>query len=350
MEENDHVRRLLQRKAPRRRFCEVMLLAGGSAAAFSCGISPALNEQVFPKPVKRLYEVYGIHDTPNGGGSIKKDLFRTDLQVLRPKGVTFINGSEDLLRIVRTANLSVVMRTVAPKKNRFDAEFVEKEVSKTFSCIEGGDPIFQVTGNEPNLLHETGGVPVSPKEHIEKFFLPAAEIVSRIAKRYGKRARILTTPLARNAPEINGLNEEAYFSEMLNCLRPYVNKLDCELVLGLHPYNLELNENPLDYIEKRYFKALSLLNIELPIYATEAGIYQTTETGFDDDVVAAETSRILKMEIPSHLPIIGFDLWVLANDVQRPKEDHGKFKDYEKAALRRLTGVTPTYRAIAGFV
>lgn len=293
---------------------------------------------------KKIRNILGFHDTPNTGGSMNVKLALSDILYLGGGRITGINLSESLLSHSQSLGLTVTDRIDLPR-NHFKADIITSEAEKVYGYVE--NPFF-VPFNEVNLLQETGGEEVSPSEHIEAHFVPAVELISQIAKRHNKRARVLITPLAQDAPKVCGLSEEAYFEEMLKCLRPYMTKLDCDLQLGLHPYILNPGDNPIDYIQKRYNKAREILGVELPIQATEAGLQHTRDSDYSQELIAAETVRILNIPIPARLPLKGFDLWILSNYAQRPAVPRNEELDiFEKAALRAWWGVTLAYRALA---
>lgn len=296
------------------------------------------------KPEKKIRDILGFHDTPNSGGSINVELALSDILYLGGGRITGINLSEYLLRHSQSLGLTVTNRIDLPA-NHFMASTIGAEAEKVCRYVE--NPFF-VPFNEVNLLQETGGEEVSPSEHIEAHFVPAVELISRVAKKHNKRARVLITPLAQDAPKICGFDEEAYFEEMLKCLGPYMAKLDCDLQLGLHPYILHPGDNPIDYIQRRHNKAREILGVELPIQATEAGLQHTKDSDYSQELIAAETVRILNIPIPAGLPLEGFDLWILANYAQRPAVPRNEELDiFEKAAFRAWWGVTLAYQALA---
>lgn len=302
---------------------------------------PQPKEQILLKSLQSLYDIYGIHDTPNVGGSFDLTLFEQDIWRLKPRWVTFTSPSSRLLRFSQAANLSVISR-IYQKDNYFNAQLIKNEASKAFEFIK--DP-FLVPFNEVNLLEETGGISLSPEEHILKHFLPSVDLISKIAENYQKRAQILITPLAQRAP-----NEEAYFAKMLQSLKPYLNRFNCDFALGLHAYIFEEDEDPLQYIKDRYSMSQSILGVDLPIFVTEGGLYQTVEKGFSDEIVAKQTCKILKTSILTDLPIKAYILWLLSNYAQRPMEHRNKIlDDYEQAALRKSTRITEAYVKIAAF-
>lgn len=306
-------------------------------------------EQESSKPTKRsLIDALGIHDTPNVGGSLNVDVALKDIAGLNGHSLVAINPSEHLLKGIKAQNLTVIARIYQPG-NRFKEDLVKSEAEKVFNYVE--DPIFQ-TNNEVNLLKETGGVFVSPKAHVEEQFLPAVSTIIKVAERYKRRAQILITPFAQDAPVISGLNEEAYFSEVLDRLAPHVSALNCDFRLGLHGYVFKPGEDPLEYVQKRVSKARSVLGVNLPINITEAGLHLTADKQFTPEIVADETCRILQTPIPDGLLVDTYNLWVGANFAQRPREDQSRkdLQNFEPAALRRLDGVSPTYQQIAELV
>ncbi len=302
------------------------------------------------KPERSIANVRGLHDTPNIGGSMDVSLALDDFRRLKATGLTLLNPSPFLLAGSEAMGLEVAVR-IYKENNVFDSQCVGAEVGKAFAYLT--NPVFQLN-NEVNLSEETDGEQVSPREHLEKQFLPAAELVCQIAGSYRSRPRILTTPLAQKAPDVNGLNEEAYFKEFLELLSPHISRLNCDLLLGLHAYIFEEGEDPLEYIKERYLQAREILDRDLPIYVTEGGLHHGERTSYSDEVIAWELERILQTPIPSDLPLRRYNLWVASNYAQRPLE-HRLSKNevldlYEKATLRRLEGEvsveTPAFRVI----
>lgn len=341
-----------QRGIDRRTFLRASLLSAGELL-----VNPSLGEilkysiwQPPQKPKRRILDVYGLHDTPNIGGSMDVPLALDDFRRLRATGLTLLNPAPSLLAGSVVMGLSVAVR-IYQENNIFNSRCVEAEVGKAFSYVDS--PVFQLN-NEVNLTRETNGESVSPREHLEKQFLPAAELVCQVAGSYRRRPRILITPLAQKAPDVNGLDEEAYFKEFLGCLRPHISRLNCDLLLGLHAYIFEPGEDPLVYIKERYLQAREIMERDLPIYVTEGGLHQSAERSFSDEVIAWEIKRILQTPIPNGLPLSEYDLWIASNYAQRPKEHRlskNKVLDlFEKATLRRLEGEvsveTLAYRTI----
>lgn len=304
-------------------------------------------ESTLLKPEKKIRKILGFHDTPNTGGSIDIPLAISDVLRLGGRGLTVINPSEHLLVATQAVGLTIVDRIYHPD-NFFDGQLIEAEVTKLFRYVK--EPIFQLY-NEVNLRRENNGAFVSPEEHIETRFVPAAKLVSKVAHLFGRRARLLTTPLAQKAPEVNGLNEEAYFKEMLDYLSLHARELDGDLLLGLHAYIFDPEDkDPLKHVRERYKEAKKRLG-DIPIYVTEAGLHHNEDTDYSQDVIAAATVNILNTSIPDDLPIEGYDIWVLSNYHQRPPshwERRNKMLDnFEKAAFRQLDGVTPAYKLLA---
>lgn len=348
-----------------------LIIAGGLAVGLplisSCtSVSVPATPKIEAKAGVPLYKIYGLHDTPNGGGSTHLDIIAYDINILRPRSLTLLDPSQALLEFAKEAGLSVAFR-ISQNNNHFDAKKVATESDKAFTHTEN---LVLQPYNEINLLDETGGRPMSPKEHIEQHFLPAAKLIAQVAKRHQRRARVLITPLAQRAPKVEGLDEKEYFKKMLNYLGPHLETLDVDLALGLHAYefikgqdterskDFEDYKDALEYVQKRYRDAQEILGLNLPIYVTEAGIHQTIDNPFSDKVVAKETRRILETAIPNGLLLEQFNLWVFYNYFQRPKghqypEDPALKKmldGFELSALRRSTGVTEAYQQIADLV
>lgn len=300
-------------------------------------------EQTKP-PQKTLFSIFGLHAVPDHGGGLYPDLALSDAIRLRGHGVTVINPGLPFLELFSKHPL--VVRIYHPQ-NHYDAKLVEEEGERIFK--QGIDAIFQ-TNNEVNLLRETGGVFISPKEHLERQFLPAANMIIEVARRYKRRAQILITPFAQNAPAINGIDEKSYSEEFYDRLAPYMEKLACDLYLGLHAYIFQPDEDPLRYVEDRYALFRQRTGMKLPIKVTEGGLHHNEYSNFSPAVIAKATIKLLETVIPSALPLETFNLWVAANYAQRPLR-HRQLGNpdldvFEKAALRGISGVTETFLAI----
>lgn len=298
------------------------------------------------EPERTIFSIFGLHTTPDLGGGNNVSLTLSDAGRLKAHGLTVLNPWPFLLERAGNVGFEVVVRIHQPG-NVFVSRSIEEEVEKAFK--QGRDAIFQ-TNNEVNLLRETGGVFVSPKEHLENQFLPAVRKIIEVAQKRQRRAKILITPFAQNAPAINGIDERAYSEEFYDRLAPYMEKLACDFYLGLHAYIFQPGEDPLEYAEERYAEFRRRTGRDLLTYITEGGLHHNEQSNFSQKDTAEATIRILQTPIPDNFPVQAYNLWVAANYVQRPWQHrlsrNPDLDVFEKAALRGIDGVTETFLAI----
>lgn len=289
-----------------------------------CGLSPFSTELIFHKRPK-LFSVFGLHDTPNIGGSLIPDMTITDVKSVGGKSLVVLDPSEQTLKAAAAGHTPVLSRAYLPD-NRFHGDELETMLLrlKRFNP----HPVVQPY-NEVNLLAETGNIPVSPEEHMRDF-LSAAEIIT------SRDGMVLLTPLAQKAE----VDEIAYLQEMLMGLNDMPSWLTDRLGIGIHNYIFGVDEDQWPRVMKIHQIVQGALGRSLPIYITEMGLYQNRHKYFDQLAVAEETVRLIDERIPAGLRIESANFWVLANFAQRPKEHQKReeLHDYELSAWRGLDG------------
>lgn len=291
-----------------------------------------------PEKEPKTFDMFGLHDTPNVGGSRDIKVAISDLQTLGAKFLVTLDPSLQLLKDTTAADIAVISRAYLPN-NTFDDDYLIRLMRKLKHVTD--IPLVQPF-NEVNLLQETGGVVKLPEQHIRSDFLQAADLISLLG------GRTLLTPLAQEAP----VDEYDYLDRMLITLLQ--NKtpqwIARYIALGVHSYIFTPGENPWQRIQRLDSLVVKNVGTHLPIYVTEAGIHQTQTRQQNDETIGRETVRLLDTPIPLNLPIQSFCFWVLANFAQRPREHQTEassvLHDFEVATWRGLHGPKQVFKRV----
>ncbi len=304
--------------------------------------TPDPGEIVIPPEIPKTFTIFGLHGTPNPGGSDNLELTITDARRLRAKWWVALDPTEEELAAFGNAGINVITRLLLPDNN-FNARLIESAIKKPNISNLLIQPF-----NEPNRDVENGGKVVSPEEHMRQAFIPAARaIISR-------GAIPLLTPLAQRAQD-GGIDEGSYFARMLDVLkREAPDILSGNLAIALHNYIFEPGEDFWQRPRQLAEIVRTSLGFIPPIYITEAGLHQSLEKQFSEELLASETIRLLDSSIPNDLPVKAFCIWVYANFAQRPANhrsiiENEEVRAFELAAWRKGDGETPIFLAVENY-
>ncbi|GEM_PF-3896403 len=325
----------------RREFLRIALAASGGVLvnkllnhppAKALGPDLSAESESFYTPEKEnltILDKLGLHSTPiEGGGERPETTIFTAINL----GINFIvalTPSEEFLKIASQNDLPVITRWYT--KNNILNEKKFRETIKRIKKYQ--DYNIVIPFNEVNLLRETGNEERTPKQHAEEYIQ---------ALHIGKEEDCIIpiTPMSQgHGPGV--IDDYIYLPEMLLELK---NRIDLSLfkdnlALCLHRYILRRGDD--DFIQgitSIYNSTVDILNMHLPVYVTEAGLYQDRKILYDETIVAAETVKILKLSLPSNIPVETIDLWNFSGFYQRPQdhrvdnEDNPAF-DLEPSAL-----------------
>lgn len=281
-----------------------------------------------------ILDKLGLHSTPiEGGGERPETTIFTGINL----GINFIvalTPSEEFLKIASQNDLPVITRWYS-KNNILN----EKKFRETIKHVKKyQDYNIVIPFNEVNLLRETGNEERTPKQHAEEY-IQALQI--------GKEEDCIVpiTPMSQgHGPGV--IDDYKYLPEMLSELK---NRIDLSLfkdnlALCLHRYILRRGDDDfIQGISSIYSSAVDILGMHLPVYVTEAGLYQDRKIRYDETIVAAEIVKILKLSLPSNIPVETIGLWNFSGFYQRPKDhridngDNPAF-DLELSALIDMDG------------
>jgi hypothetical protein len=297
---------------------------------------------------KTIWDVLGIHDTPNVGGSDNLEEFHRHLSDLGAKWVIGIVPRPEWYYWVEQMGAVPITRLLLPG-NRFDEAVLVRQLA-------GVPPhSLVIPFNEPNLVDETP-YPVLPELHAQDLLL-AAELIAQAG------CTTLITPLAQEGaliPEPGVLIHEVEYFERL--LRELANLQSLEwirthMALAFHNYHLKYNihqgSDPFYRLGAFYTHLVVPLIGTLDIYITEGGYFLADVPTIDYQAVADDTAALLARELPpalsDHLKM--WSLWVYANLFQRPLEHHldREAQRLERTALWQRAGPTPIYHAVVEY-
>jgi hypothetical protein len=320
----------------RRQVIKSSAVAGALLAAGI--ISPRITFAGEGDPSKpTVFSIFGMHDTPNIGGSLNPQLAISDIQALGANFILTLEPNNDQLALAYKYQVPVLTRLFLPD-NRTNIDHIDQVLEGVSKYIP--DPVI-IPFNEVNLVSETGGEKISPGGHIKEDFIPSAEqIIS-----WGAIPAI--TPAAQRADSLS------FTGEMLDELKRQKKGtwIKENLVFSLHNYTFYPQQSPILRIQSYDQLVKDRLGFSLPIYITEGGLYQTAENYFSEEEVAYSTLNLLNLTLPTGPKIETYCLWVLANMAQRPAiEDHenqSELDDFEVAAWRVKDRVRLVYQAVS---
>jgi len=314
-------------------------------AAGSLGIhrllthSGAQEIQAITETEHTTFERFGIHDTPNIGGSMNVTEAFKDFRDLGVKWVLAIDPSENFLAAARKSGIPIIIRTFFGN-NEFDPDLLKKKLDKYTTFVK--NPIIQLF-NEVNLTQvETGGREVTPEVHIERDFIPAAK---HVIERGGK---VLITPVAQRAITPSGITDLDYKRRMNQALanHPDFAHLIPFIYDAEHSYIFSPGENPQAWERRIHQENLDAFGLPMPIFITEKGLSQEQDTKFDGATYAKEVTRMLRMSSLPQIPIASEIFWLYANDSQRPQRTRGRHESFELAAWKTIAGPTPVFQEV----
>lgn len=305
-----------------------MALGGRAGAAHPrAGSIPGVEE------VRTIFHAHGFHAAPDRGGGRRVDLQIADMKTLAATSVTVILPTEEYLQKAVDERLLVATRL---HLDNFDD--IPRALDTQLGIHRGlQTPIFQV-GNE---IDQEGfaGAPIPPERFTRDVFLP---VVNATRDRGGK---ILIPPMGPGSP-----TEFGYLDDLLKAISATIPPDVIRESLGLCVHNyFYQGQNPLDRVRRIYRQTANILG-PLPIYITEAGLFQNRTRFYPDEVIRDETLRYLQMPV-GDLPIKVNNWWVIGNRAFRgpPLPQHATvFEDFETYAWRKeRDNTTPTYDAVA---
>ncbi len=278
-------------------------------------------------------QIHGFHAAPDRGGGLRVDQQIADMRNLAATSATVILPTEEYLGKAVDARLLVITRLYF---NNFDD--VRSITNEQLAIHQGVQtPIFQV-GNEIDQ-EQFGGIPISPERFIRDVFLP----VVQATRDHG--GKILIPPMGPGSP-----TEYTYLDQLLGEIKATVppDVIEESLGLSIHNYFYQ-GQDPLDRVRRIYQQTTNILG-PLPIYITEAGLYQTRTRFYPDEVIRDEIVRYVQLPL-GDLPIKVNNWWVIGNRIFRgpPLPEHVTlFDDFETSAWRKASDtVTPIYAAVS---
>lgn len=298
-----------------------------------------------PQRREILFDIWGLHDAPQRGGSSDPYLALDHFRRLGVKSVKSIHPEPTLLKLLSENGIYSLARAEIDG-NRFVQGTIEEITARAALFMDS--PLIQPQ-NETNLLGETNNVFRPPEEHVEMDFLPSAIAILDAG------GIPVTTPVAQKA-FTGGVHEFDYYQRMWGKIveSPQWERLDNNLVLGVHAYTFEFGKNPLDYVTQLQDIGYGVFGKKLPICVLEGGPFYEPDTHYNEEQYAAERLRTLQLPIPNSLQdcLIGFYMWIYANYAQKWPDGAGKKPMphyFETPAIYKLTGQTPSFWLIEEF-
>lgn len=297
--------------------------------------------------ITTVASIFGLHDTPIIGGSINEQLAMDDARRLGAKFWVSLNPNEEMLKAIKeNQNLTLITRAYM-ENNQFDEKYLTEMMHKLREYIE--KPLV-VPYNETNLTFETGGTPVSARNHIIKDFIPAAELILK----YEGIPILTPTAQSHNPDPSEGIDGIEYFKLMIDTLIEVKPELLDQIKIGVHDYTKNPGEDIWKHPEEIYDIVTAKTGKKIDMYITEAGLYQSTEKQFDEQTVVLEETKTLKTKIPEGLPVMAYCDWAYSGFVQRPEEDKyapnlKELQNFETMVKRGENGETAVYKAIENF-
>ncbi|MHB8644266.1 MAG: hypothetical protein ACYDAR_00595 [Thermomicrobiales bacterium] len=327
-------RRRLDRRVSRRGF---LFGSFATAAAARFGrtsvASDAPGAMQGIKNTKTIFQTHGFHAAPDRGGGLRVDLQIADMKTLAATSVTVILPTEEYMEKAVDERLLVITRL------HFDnVDAISRVVERQLAIHKGLQrPLFQV-GNEIDQ-EGFGGAQISPERFTRDVFLP---VVNATRDRGGK---ILIPPMGPGSP-----TEFGYLDNLLKAINATIPRDVIRESLGVCVHNyFYQGQNPLDRVRRIYQQTANILG-PMPIYITEAGLFQNRTRFYADAVIRDETLRYLQMPL-GDLPITVNNWWVIGNRAFRgpPLPEHVTvFEDFETYAWRKDGDkTTPVYDAVA---
>lgn len=302
---------------------------------------------VFQERKAKIFERFGLVDVSSNGGPKDHDLSIADSKALGAKMIISLDPDKSYLEKLAASGIGVINRPYFPD-NQYDEELLISSLSK-YKDLQTPTPFIVELFKEPNSSEQL----IDPEEFIRGRFIPAAEeVISR-------GGVVLLPALDQRAEYSTKVSEEIYFERMLREVSKYIPaRIPWEnFAIAEHAYIFTPGGNPWPRIKRLDNIIWHELKKTVPVYITEAGLFQEEGNYYDSKTVGREIIRLLSMEIPSYLPIEAFCVWLLANKAQRP-DYNGLVEDektrrlvdrFEHAALRGIDGETEAYKAIKAY-
>jgi hypothetical protein len=331
----------------------------GSAAAFTTLMAweaisaPAQTSSDSNHPT--YFSVFGMHDTPNDGGSQNVQLAIDDLNILRAKYLVALNPSERLIEASLRSGIQLINR-IYFNDNQFDETKTRLIMKKLSSYLE--HPIVQPF-NEVNNKGFTGNISITPEKHANDL-IEAAELISS----YG--GITLITPMDQGfleQTEGQGLTDYEYLAELaanLNTLRPS-DWLKERVAIGSHAYT-HIGDADMDKFDPRQltptYRIQKIdqivrrhLGFQPDHYLLETGLWQDSNRPYPPEYYARETIRILDSPVDEDIRLKCACFWVYANHAQRPINHRRDPKQlgFEYAVWRGVNGPQTIYQKVAEY-
>jgi hypothetical protein len=304
--------------------------------------------QTTPKPT--YFSVFGLHDTPNDGGSQNVQLAINDLTTLGARYLVVINPSERLIEATLEHGIKLINR-IYFNDNVFDESKARLIMRKLSSFLD--HPIVQPF-NEVNNSGFTGNIPIAPEQHAVDL-IRATELISS----YG--GTTLITPMDQGfiynfeGQQLNNYQYQTQLTSILRSERP-LDWFKRKVALGSHAYT-HVGDADMDKFDPRQLtpsyriqKIDQITREELGFqpdhYLLETGPWQDHFSPYSSGYYARETIRILASSIPEDVKLKCACFWVYANHVQRPisHQDDPKQFGFEYSVWRGKNGPQPIYQ------
>lgn len=311
----------------RRNFLKILVI--GTVVAGSSSLIPGRG--------RLTYSDFGIHDTPNVGGSADVQTAISDMVRLGAKTVVILNPSPEIQLQANQAGVQIINRFFSPG-NTYEADGFEAFIQSVKAHQR--NPILQPY-NEVDL---PGDHQKEAAVHVKEDFAPAAEHAVAAG------CQVLFTPVSQN-PHSPDYGYDYMFEGLTELKKQFPVSWTAEHIhLGLHNYIFYLGENPWKRVRIMDDLTYEVLGRHLPIYITETGLFQDQKRRYRRNLVANETRRMLTMDLPLGPQIEAVCFWVLSNYAQRPAEhmhkNSSELRDFEVAAWRGINGVREEYLAV----
>jgi hypothetical protein len=335
----------------RRAFCQTLGALGASLVLGRPDESHVQSSPTFSQ--SDLRSILGMHGPPFPGGNnipqLREDLLA--LGISSPEhALLAIDPSPEVAQLSQSLGITLISRVMQPN-NRLN----EHNLRFTLNKLRGLNKPRIVVFNEP--IHVGDQNPITPEEHADEF-IKATELALNLTN---NNVVSLLTPMT---PHVYRTYEGSYFDEigiterMLNHIvrRRSVNWILEHTEAAYHWYYFLGEREDNHWGRPLKFAGLleNTLNTKLPIHITEAGIEIPAERQRDDQWMANQMEKLITLEIPEELQgqLKSVCIWILSNYAQMdPRERErlrsGLLDSFEIQSLRRLSGITPSYRKIA---
>ena len=312
-------------------------------------VIPPIDLPTSPVENTKVFERWGLVDVSSNGGPINHDVSIQDAHRLGAKVILSIDPDQRYLGKLVSEGFNVINRPYF-ENNIYEGNTLNRSLEKYNSLPKSVHMIIELF-KEPNSPSQNGGSFLEPEDFISNRFIPAARGV------IGRGGVALLSALDQRAHLTTGVDEEDYFSAMLKEVKRYTPELIPleKLGIAMHAYFFAPGENPWPRVEAFNELVRQILGQRMPIFITEAGLYQNSQMNYTSQTVGRETIRILDSFIPQNVDIKAFCHWILANKAQRPEDINDREEDdlikdliegFEFAALRKVHGESEAYRLI----